>query len=182
MTVKSAKNGSTPSTLSRLVYLHLLYPGESDHRRNSSAPFCQVPTLSWILYVAKHRTPMATCPTEICLMCSFRMKWLGYQNEICRIWLVLYTNQPCSLHTCLSVLDYRKNPKHPETVSVSMTDGPTGWRTIVPCYFSIAEWSDARSDCPSCLQPSEMCVCYKVGPTCNWYMSVEHCMWWVSPE
>ena len=36
-------------------------------------------------------------------------------------------------------------------VSINTTDHPTGRRTIVPCYLSIAEWSDGRSDGPSCL-------------------------------
>ena len=36
-------------------------------------------------------------------------------------------------------------------VSLTATDCPTGRRTILPCYLSIAEWSDARSDSPSLL-------------------------------
>ena len=36
-------------------------------------------------------------------------------------------------------------------VSINTTDRPTGRRTILPCYLSIAEWSDARLDGPSCL-------------------------------
>ena len=30
-------------------------------------------------------------------------------------------------------------------VSIRTTDRPTGRRTILPCYLSIAEWFDARS-------------------------------------
>ena len=36
-------------------------------------------------------------------------------------------------------------------VSLTATDCPTGRRTILPCYLSIAEWSDARSDSQSML-------------------------------
>ena len=35
-------------------------------------------------------------------------------------------------------------------VSISRSDCPRRWRTIVPCFY-IAEWSVARSDSPSCL-------------------------------
>ena len=50
-------------------------------------------------------------------------------------------------------------------VSLTATDCPTGRRTILPCYLSIAEWSDARSDSPSLLvkHPPEP-VLYKVMP------------------
>ena len=30
---------------------------------------------------------------------------------------------------------------HQRGVSLAVTDRPTGWRTIVPCYLSMAEWS-----------------------------------------
>ena len=40
---------------------------------------------------------------------------------------------------------------HQEAASLTATDRPTGRRTIVPCYLSIAEWSYAQSDGPSLL-------------------------------